>query len=97
MHVRSEFRDRDALEVAILEALADRGDEGMTVFEVRSHVDAGIDDIESALGALKEDGLIHAEESGERTVIKVDDRVTTEESVAEESGLVDGVLDRLGL
>ena len=39
MRAKPEFRDRDDTEVAVLDALADRRDEGMTVFELRSEVD----------------------------------------------------------
>ncbi|MEF8883229.1 MAG: DUF6432 family protein, partial [Halapricum sp.] len=49
MQAKPEYRDRDDTEVAVLDALADRGEDGMTVFELRSHVDLDIDDLESAL------------------------------------------------
>jgi len=98
MKVRSEFRDRRDVEVAVLDALADRREEGMTVFELRSRVEADIDDLEDALAALKEDGLIAAEENGRRTVILVDERVIPDEpAAAEQGGIVDSILDRLGL
>lgn len=78
MTAKPRFRDRDDVEVAILDALVDRPEGGMTVFELRSRVDADIDDIETALAALKRDGLIAVERSdgaGSRPVIKPDDRV----------------------
>jgi len=97
MRAKREFRDRADTEVAVLDALVDRQD-GMTVFELRSHVAVGIDDLEDALAALKADGLIEADNDGERTRIKPDDRVMPEpgEEEAEES-LFDEIRDRLGL
>lgn len=79
MRARREFRDRDAVEVAVLDTLVDRSEEGTTVFELRSHVDADIDDIEAALARLKADGLIEMENGGERAVILPDDRVVPDE------------------
>jgi len=69
MQAKPEYRDRDDAEVAVLDALADRGDEGMTIFELRSHVDQDIDTLESALAELKSDDLIAADNGDERTVI----------------------------
>ncbi len=78
MKARPEFRDRPAVEVAVLDALVDRNDEGMTIFELRSHAEISIHDLEDALESLKADGLIEVEESGSRTVIKADERVIPE-------------------
>ena len=75
MKAKREFRDRDETEVAVLDALVDRADDGMTVFELRNTVDTGIDDIEAALARLKDDGLIDVEDNGGRTVILPADRV----------------------
>lgn len=61
MPARAEYRDRDATEVAVLDALVGRAEDGMTVLELRSHVDADIDRIETALTDLKADGLIEVE------------------------------------
>ncbi|UWG46929.1 Transcriptional regulator, contains HTH domain [Halanaeroarchaeum sp. HSR-CO] len=98
MSIRREFRQRDTIEVTILHALADRREEGMTVFELRSHVDRDIDDIERALANLKADGLIDAEENGHRTVILVDDRVIPDEPIDEDDeSILDSILDRFGL
>lgn len=97
MKAKREFRDRDDTEVAVLDALVDRQD-GMTVFELRSHVAVGIDDLEDALAALKADGLIEADDDGERTVIKPDDRVVPEPGGEDtEESLFDQLRDRLGL
>jgi hypothetical protein len=53
---------------AVLAELADR-DEGLTVFELRTHVGCDIDALEAALSDLKDEGLIRAEETGGRTTI----------------------------
>ena len=75
MQAKPEYRDRDDAEVAVLDALADRGDEGMTIFELRSHVDQDIDSLESALAELKSDDLITVDDADERTVIIPDEDV----------------------
>ena len=97
MKARPEYRDRDRTEVAILDALVDRREEGLTVFELRSKVDASIDEIEDALAALKADHLIHVEnERGSRTLIKPDDRVVPDPDTGDdEPSLLDQVLGRL--
>jgi len=97
MRAKREYRDRDAVEVSVLDALVDRSDDGMTVFELRSHVEADIDDLEGALATLKEEDLIHVDENGDRTVIIPDDNVVPDpgEAVDEEESLVDRVRDRL--
>ena len=96
MRAKREFRDRGATEVAILDALVDRR-EGMTVFELRSHVDVGIDDLEAALSSLKADGLIEAE-ADERTLIKPDERVIPDPGEDEHrESLLDQLRERLGL
>lgn len=96
MKARPEFRDRDETEVAILDELVDRRDDGMTVFELRSSVDLGIDEIEPALGALKEDELIDATQEGRRTVIRPDERVVPDaEPENDDSSFLDDVIDRI--
>lgn len=75
MKAKPEYRDRPDIEVAVLDALVDRAEEGMTVLSLRARVDEGIDDIERALSTLKEEGLITVEESGEDLVIKPADAV----------------------
>jgi len=94
MQALPEYRDRDDTEVAVLDALADRRDEGMTVFELRSRVDADIDTLEAALADLKADGLIEATEERERTVIRPEEGVVG--SVEnDESDIFDEIRDRL--
>jgi hypothetical protein len=97
MQAKSEYRDRPDVEVAVLDALVDRASGGMTVFELRSHVDASIDDIEDALGSLKADGLIAADEQDGRTVITVDDRVVPDTSEPDqETDWLDAIRRKLG-
>ena len=95
MRAKPEFRDRDDTEVAVLDALADRRDEGMTVFELRSQVDADIDALEDALSDLKEDGLIEVTNEGERTLILPEDGVVGPVDPDDEESVVDWVRDRL--
>lgn len=89
MRAKREYRDRDETEVAVLDALADRKDEGMTVFELRSRVDVDIDELETALSALKADDLIEVNDGGERTVILPEERAIGQYDPDEESSLLD--------
>ncbi|AFZ73613.1 DUF6432 family protein [Natronobacterium gregoryi] len=75
MRAKREYRDRSRTEVAVLDALVDRVDDGMTVFELRAAAETEIDDLEDALATLKEDDLIVVESDGDRTLIKPDERV----------------------
>ncbi|MBB6647045.1 DUF6432 family protein [Halobellus ruber] len=99
MRARREFRDRRDVEVEVLDALVDRADEGMTVFEVRAAVDTDIDEIEAALASLKQDGLISVRDGEDRVVILADDRVVPDPDADphEEQGFLDAVRERLGL
>lgn len=98
MEAKREYRDRDEVQVAVLDALVDRHEEGMTVLELRSHVDAEIDRLEGALGELKEENLIDVMEDGQRTVILPEDRVVPDPG-AEPSNpsLLDEIRRRLPL
>jgi hypothetical protein len=99
MAAKPEYRDRPDVEVALLDALVDRGDEGMTVLELRAAVDADIDAIEKALSTLKADSLITVE-SEERVRVHPHDRVVPDPDAETDDGpasLVDLVRDRLGL
>lgn len=99
MAAKSEYRDRPDVQVALLDALVDRGDEGMTVLELRAAVDADIDAVEDALSALKEDSLITVE-SGDRVRVYPHDRVVPDPDLGEEQptgGLLETIKDRLGL
>ncbi|MFB6303759.1 MAG: DUF6432 family protein [Haloferacaceae archaeon] len=99
MRAKREFRDRPDPEVAVLDALVDRGEEGMTVLELRSTVDEDIDAIEGALTSLKEADLIDTERDGTRLTIYPADRVVPDptEGLDDEQSLLDAVRDRLGL
>lgn len=98
MRVAQGYRDRDAVEVAILDALVDRNVEGMTVFELRSHVETDIDSIETALASLKEDGLIVVENGTGQpgsTTIKPADRVVPTGVENEDESFAEWLRDRL--
>ncbi|EMA24066.1 MULTISPECIES: DUF6432 family protein [Haloarcula] len=97
MRAKPEYRDRDDTEVAVLDALADRRDEGMTVFELRSRTEENIDRIEDALAALKADGLIEVEDNGERTVILPGEGVVGESQPDEDESILDQIRKRLPL
>jgi predicted transcriptional regulator len=97
MQAKPEYRDRDETEVAVLDALADRPQEGMTVFEIRSHVDADIDSLEAALESLKHDDLIEATNDDQRTVIVPDDSVVGAVESDEEGSFIDEIRRRLPL
>jgi len=99
MKAKREFRDREDVEVAVLDALVDRGGEGMTVFELRAAVDEDIDTLEDALGELKADSLISVEHDDGRTVVLPDDRVVPDpsETPDDDESLLDAIRDRLGL
>jgi predicted transcriptional regulator len=97
MRAKPAHRDRDETEVAVLDALADRREEGMTVFELRSRVDVDIDRLEEALAELKADDLIEVTENGERTVILPDEDAVGPVATDEAVGIVDAVRRRLGL
>jgi len=95
MRAKPEYRDRDETEVAVLDALADRREEGMTVFELRSRTEENIDRIEDALAALKADDLIDVEDNGERTVILPGEDVVGEDVPDEAGSLLDRIRERL--
>lgn len=84
MQAKREYRDRDPTQVAVLDALVDRNEEGMTVLELRSRVDAGIDQLEEALAELKAADLIDVDNEGERTVIYPADRVVPDPGATQE-------------
>jgi len=99
MAAKPEYRDRPDVEVELLDALVDRGDEGMTVLELRAAVDADIDAVEEGLSALKEDSLIIVE-SEERVRVYAHDRVVPDPDAPDDDpseSLVDAIRDRLGL
>jgi hypothetical protein len=96
MKAKREYRDREEVEVAVLDALVDRNDDGMTVFEIRSRVEADIDELETALANLKEDGLIDASEGDHRTLITPDEKVIPDpDEEVDEPTFVDKIIERL--
>lgn len=97
MRVKPAYRDRDETEVAVLDALADRREEGMTVFELRSRVDADIDNLETALAELKADSLIEVTNDSERTVIVPEDDVVGPAEAEDDESLIDAIRRRLPL
>ncbi|USZ70547.1 DUF6432 family protein [Natronosalvus halobius] len=98
MRAKREFRDRSATEVAVLDALVDRTENGMTVFELRAEVAVSIDDLEEALATLKDDGLIVIDNQTSRTVIKPDERVVPDENdLDEEDSLLERLRERFSL
>ncbi|WP_224332930.1 DUF6432 family protein [Haloprofundus halobius] len=99
MRAKREYRNRGDVEVAVLDALVDRADDGMTVLELRAAVDADIDTLESALAELKEDNLITVDQTEERVRIMPADHVVpdTDEAADADRSLLDAVRDRLGL
>lgn len=96
MDGRQAPRDRETdEEAAILDALVDRGEEGMTVLELRAFVDADIDAIEEGLTELKRDGLIEVEEGENGPLIKPDERVMPDDDSDDEGSILDAIRERL--
>jgi hypothetical protein len=75
MRAKPEYRDRDETEVAVLDALAERNGDGMTVLAIRTAVDADIDRLADALENLKSDALIEVSRENGRTIITVEEHV----------------------
>lgn len=98
MQAKEEYRDRPDTEVAVLDALVERSQEGMTVFELRAAVDVDIDSLEDALAVLKDDHLIHVDREGEAVRITPANRVVPDSSNAssDSNTLIDVIRDRLG-
>ena len=94
MRAKPEYRERDKVEVAVLDALANRREDGMTVFELRSRVDVDIDTLEAALADLKEDDLIEATNEDGRTVILPQDDVVGPVDLEDDS-LIGQIRDKL--
>ena len=96
MRAKREYRKRERTQVAVLDALVERTEDGMTVFELRAAVSAEIDDLEDALSHLKRDDLITVEKADGRTVIKPDQRVVPETPEdGDESSIADWVRERM--
>jgi DNA-binding transcriptional ArsR family regulator len=96
MQAKREYRDRDGTQVAVLDALVDRHEEGMTVFELRSHADVDIDRMEEALADLKSAGLIEVEKQSGTTRIYPHQRVVPDPGEdPEERSWLERLLERL--
>ena len=95
MRAKREYRDRERTQVAVLDALVERNDEGMTIFELRAAVSVGIDELEEGLAELKADDLIVVDSARSETVIKPADRVVPDPDAADEESVVDWLRDRL--
>ena len=99
MQAKREYRERDETEVAVLDALVDRTEEGMTVFELRAGVEVGIDELETALAELKDADLITVENDDGPMRIYPDDRVVPEFDAEKntETSLIEKLKQRFGL
>ena len=97
MRAKPEYRDRDETEVAVLDVLAERNGEGMTVFAIRTEVDADIDELENALANLKSDNLIEASQEDGRTVITVEEYVVGPDSTDDDEDFLDEIRRRFRL
>ena len=97
MRARREYRDRERTEVAVLDALVDRSEDGMTVFELRAAVSVEIDALEEALAQLKADDLIVVATEEGRTLLKPADRVVPEEPTDDDRSVIDWVRERFPL
>ncbi|WP_290815492.1 DUF6432 family protein [Halovivax sp.] len=95
MRAKREYRDRGRTQVAVLDALVERSDDGMTVFELRAAVSVEIDELETALANLKDDDLIVVSKHEGRTVIKPADRVVPTGPSPEDRSFVDWVRERI--
>jgi hypothetical protein len=87
--------DRNRTETAVLDALAEREGEGMTVFELRTWVDVDIDELEATLERLDRDGCIDVDPSGERTRIRPTESAIAAREEAEDRTLLDRIREWL--
>ncbi len=100
MQAKREYRNRDETEVAVLDALVDRTEEGRTVFELRACVEVDIDELEMALAELKDAGLITVENDDGPMRIYPDDRVVPDSTGNDNAGgmsLVESLKKKFGL
>lgn len=92
MTAKREVSHDDATKDAIIDALVERGTDGMTVLELRAYVDADINDIESSLTDLKNDNLIAVTNEDGATRIKPEDKVIPN---SDDPWTSDSIIDRL--
>ena len=95
MVARRPYRERDEVEVEILDALVDRHQIGMTIFELRSRVDVNIETLEPALANLREDELIIVEYGEDRSLIRPADRVVPDPESESDEGLIGKLIQKL--
>ncbi|KYH27600.1 hypothetical protein HAPAU_02680 [Halalkalicoccus paucihalophilus] len=95
MGAKRAYRNRTDSEVAVLDALIERPEGGMTVLELRTRTDVTIDELETALGNLKRADLISVEKNGDRTVILPDESVVPDPERKEEPSIIERIRDRL--
>lgn len=76
----------------ILEALIERTEDGMTLFEIRNQVEADIDAIEASLERLKARDLIETDVSEDRVTIRPAPGATGAIEVGDDGG---SVLERI--
>lgn len=87
----------NGIESTVIDALTERAEEGMTIFELRHQVTADIDTIEEALESLKADGLIETDHSGTRVVIRPSDTALKAAQGTEDESILDRFRERLPL
>ena len=102
MQAKGQYRDRKDTQVAVLDALVERTEEGMTVFELRAEAEVDIDELETALAELKQAGLITVENDDDEPMhIYPDDRVVPDPEVDDgddgDRSLLERVRDRFGV
>lgn len=98
MRAKREYRDREETQVTVLDALVDRNEDGMTVFELRAAAEVSIDQLEEALARLNDDDLIVVDDSGSETVIKPAERVVPDPTDDGNGGTIgDWLRDRFPL
>lgn len=95
MGAKRAYRNRTDSEVAVLDALIERPDGGMTVLELRTRTDVTIDELETALGELKRANLITVEKNGDRTVIRPEESVVPDPDRDEVPSIIERIRDRL--
>ncbi|MEM4780318.1 MAG: DUF6432 family protein [Halalkalicoccus sp.] len=94
MGAKRAYRNRPDNEVAVLDALVERPEGGMTVLELRTRADVTIDELEPALERLSDADLISVERNGDRTVIKPDQSVVPAPD-AEDPSIAERIRERL--
>ncbi|WP_330631084.1 DUF6432 family protein [Halocatena halophila] len=97
MRANEEYRNRDATEVSILDALVERSAEGMTILELRTRVGVEIDVLETALASLNDDGLLETSRTDGQLLLRPADRVIPETATDDpgEPTLIERLRDRL--